>query len=201
MTRKRRRSRPSLRFSPYAWAKLLFLRDQGQTEIGGFGIAREDDLLFIEDVALVKQSCTAVTVKFDDGSVADCFDEQIDLGRKPEQFARVWIHTHPGDSAEPSLTDEKTFRRAFGDCDWAVMAILARGGASYARLRFNTGPKADVVIPMRVDWSEPFAGSNQPSWLTEYHASVNEEPSLMVVAADQASGFDWDERGFTAAFW
>ena len=28
---------PVLRFSPTAWAKLLFLRDAGDTEIGGFG--------------------------------------------------------------------------------------------------------------------------------------------------------------------
>ena len=31
---------PTLRFSPYAWAKLLFLRDLGETEVGGFGICR-----------------------------------------------------------------------------------------------------------------------------------------------------------------
>ena len=28
-----------LRFSPTAWAKLLYLRDFGRTEVGGFGIA------------------------------------------------------------------------------------------------------------------------------------------------------------------
>ena len=32
--------RPILRFSPTAWAKLLFLRDYGPTEVGGFGIAQ-----------------------------------------------------------------------------------------------------------------------------------------------------------------
>ena len=39
--------RPSLRFSPYAWGKLLFLRDRGETEIGGFGLAAADDPLLI----------------------------------------------------------------------------------------------------------------------------------------------------------
>src|SRR4051812_35743192 len=38
-----------LRFSPTAWAKLLFLRDIGDTEVGGFGITPADDLLFVED--------------------------------------------------------------------------------------------------------------------------------------------------------
>ena len=60
-----------LRFSPTAWAKLLFLRDVGDTEIGGFGIAPSDDLLFVEDVRLVQQTCTWVHVEFDDQSVAD----------------------------------------------------------------------------------------------------------------------------------
>ncbi len=41
---------PVLRFSPTAWAKLLFLRDSGETEVGGFGIAASDDLLLVEDV-------------------------------------------------------------------------------------------------------------------------------------------------------
>ena len=142
-----------------------------------------------------------MTVKFDDAAVADFFDQQIDLGRKPEQFARIWIHTHPGDSAQPSLTDEKTFGRVFGHCEWAVMAILARGGESSARLRFNTGPKADVLIRTRVEWSEPFASSDQQGWLTEYKATVSEEVSLTETSLDRSMGIDWDEWDFAAAFW
>ena len=42
---------PTLRFSPTAWAKLLFLRDLGDTEVGGFGISAADDLLYVEDGA------------------------------------------------------------------------------------------------------------------------------------------------------
>ena len=39
---------PRLRFRPTAWAKLLFLRDAGPTEVGGFGISAPDDLLLVE---------------------------------------------------------------------------------------------------------------------------------------------------------
>ena len=88
---------PALRFSPTAWAKLLYLREADESEIGGFGISAEDDLAYIEDVKLVRQSCTTVSVVFDDRAVADFFDEQIDRGLRPERFARVWVHTHPGD--------------------------------------------------------------------------------------------------------
>ena len=81
--------RPSLRFSPYAWGKLLYLRDRGDTEIGGFGLAAADDPLFIHDILTVKQHTTVTTVAFDDGAVADLFDEFVDQGLRPEQFGRV----------------------------------------------------------------------------------------------------------------
>ena len=70
--------RPTLRFTPWAWAKLLFLRDLGETEVGGFGISSESDLLLIEDIQMVRQRCTSVTVQFDDAAVADFFDEMVD---------------------------------------------------------------------------------------------------------------------------
>src|SRR5688572_27708535 len=61
----RKSSRPPLRFTPYAWAKLLFLRDRGLTEVGGFGVTAEADPLLVEDLRLVRQACTAVTVRFE----------------------------------------------------------------------------------------------------------------------------------------
>ena len=91
----RRQMTPTLRFTPTAWAKLLFLRDRGETEVGGFGISSPLDLLLIDDVRLIRQQCTSVTVAFDDQSVADFFDRQVDHGFRPEQFGRIWIHTHP----------------------------------------------------------------------------------------------------------
>ena len=88
--------RPALRFSPTAWAKLVCLRDCGPTEVGGFAISAADDLLAVDDVQMVRQTCTPVTVRFDDQSVADYFDRQIDAGLQPERFSRIWVHTHPG---------------------------------------------------------------------------------------------------------
>lgn len=66
-----------LRFSPTAWAKLLFLRDADETEIGGFGISAKDDLLLVEDIALVAQECTWVHVAFYDDAVAEFFEQQV----------------------------------------------------------------------------------------------------------------------------
>ena len=82
------------------------------------------------------------SVAFDDEAVADFFDHQVDAGRKPEQFARIWLHSHPGDSPQPSTVDEETFERVFGRCQWAVMFVVGRSGKTYARLRFSVGPGA-----------------------------------------------------------
>ena len=163
---------PTLKFSPYAWSKLLYLRDLGETEVGGFGISSDEDLFLIDDFRLIKQCSTFATVKFDDEAVADFFDEQVDLGRQPERCGRCWIHTHPGESAEPSSTDEDTFARVFGDANWALMFILARGGETYARLRFGCGPGAELRVPVEIAWDVPFAGTDQEAWEAEYDRCV-----------------------------
>jgi hypothetical protein len=164
--------RPLLRFTPTAWAKLQFFRDRGDTEIGGFGVAAPHDLLLIEEFITVRQVTTCVSVAFDDLAVADCFESQVDAGRKPEQFGRAWLHTHPGDSPTPSGSDEHTFRQVFGRYDWAVMFVLAQGGTTYARLRFNVGPGGDVLIPTEFDFARPFAGSDHPAWAAEYNRNI-----------------------------
>lgn len=140
--------------------------------MGAFGISDPQDPLAITDVLLIPQRTTSVSVVFDDAAVADYFDQQIDAGRRPEQFARVWLHSHPGDSALPSSKDEETFARVFGKCDWAVMGILSRGGTTYARLRFSAGPSGELRIPVEVDFSLPFAASDPEAWRADYNRCV-----------------------------
>jgi len=134
----RRTDQPVLRFSLAAWLKLQLLCHAGDSEIGAFAITAPHDPLYVMQLVTIKQMCSSVSVEFDDEAVADFFDEQVDLGRTPDQFFRIWAHTHPGDSPHPSGTDEETFQRVFGACDWAVMFILARGGSTYCRLRVNS---------------------------------------------------------------
>jgi hypothetical protein len=175
-SRNRLAPRPALRFTPTAWAKLLFLRDLGDTEVGGFGISSATDLLLIEDFVLVPQFCTVLTVAFSDEAVADFFDRQIDLGRLPAQFGRIWIHTHPGDCAEPSGVDEETFARVFGRCDWAVMAIVARGGQTYSRIQFAVDHHCAWRLPVKVDFETEFGSTDRAAWQAEYELCV--QPAL-----------------------
>ena len=161
-----------LRFSPTAWAKLLYFRDRGETEISGFGITEPDDLLYVTDFITIKQDATVASISLDDEAVADFFETQVDVGRKPEQFFRIWLHTHPGDSPNPSSVDEETFARVFGRCDWAAMFILAQDGKTYSRLRFNVGPGGQMLIPVYVDYNQPFGPSDKEEWEAEYKANV-----------------------------
>jgi len=191
---------PLLRFSPTAWAKLLYLRDAGDTEVGGFGIC-PSELLLVEDIRLVLQTCSFTTVQFSDDSVADFFDEQVDQGLRPEQFARVWIHTHPGDCPQPSHTDEETFSRVFGQTNWSVMFILACDGSRYSRLRFNEGPTAELMVPIEIDFRQEFPATNFTQWRQEYLANIeihdafspSESVALSIESKDQSpfTELDW----------
>ena len=150
--RRRGRPQPCLTFAPWAWLKLQYFCHAGPTEVGGFGIARAADPLYLEDFVTVRQLATAVSVRFLDEAVADFFDRCVDAGLDPQRFSRVWCHTHPGDSVTPSGTDEETFARSFGACDWSLMFILGRTGKTYARLAFPAGPRGEVLVPTAVDW-------------------------------------------------
>ena len=184
-----------MRFSPTAWAKLLYFRDRQGTEIGGFGITRADDLLFVEEFLTVKQEVTVASVSFDDSAVADFFDHQVDAGRKPEQFARIWLHSHPGESPQPSATDEGTFERVFGSCQWAVMFILGKSGKSYVRLRFNVGPRAEAIIPVETDYSRPFERSDRTAWEAEYKANIKSELPGKLFGSQTSLDLDDDYPG------
>jgi hypothetical protein len=134
--------------------------------------------LLIEDIQLVEQQCTVASVVFDDASVADFFDRQVDAGLHPERFARTWVHTHPGTGPAPSDTDEETFARVFGRSDWAVMFILATGGQTYSRLSFHVGPGGSLELPVDVDYSQPFGATDHDAWAKEYEANVWAEPEM-----------------------
>ena len=71
---------PILTFAPLAYLKLQYFCHAGETEIGGFGISSEQDLLYVEDFVTVRQHVTSVSVRFEDESVADFFDACVDRG-------------------------------------------------------------------------------------------------------------------------
>jgi hypothetical protein len=175
-------------FAPLAWLKLHYFCHAGVTEVGGFGISSAANLLYVNDFVTVAQDVTAVSVRFRDEAVADYFDRCVDAALSPPCFSRLWMHTHPGASVTPSGTDEETFARTFGACDWALMFILGRTGQTYARLAFSAGPGGQVLIPTVVDWTrwpacvEDLAVPSNTyfgQWRQEYDAHVHRQVSAV----------------------
>jgi hypothetical protein len=170
--------------------KLLWFCHAGPTELGGFGISAQHNPLYVEDFVTVKQYATSVTVRFDDEAVAELFDRHVDRGLQPHRFARLWVHTHPGDSAQPSATDGETFARTFDTCDWALMFIVSRTAQTYARLSFSAGPGGQLLLPVAVHWPDwPAAlarGTSLDSlieqWRGDYVAHVNKIPGMAVTS-------------------
>ena len=166
-------------FAPRAWLKLQFLCHAGPTEVAGFGLAHPDDPLYLEDILVVRQRCSLAAVALDDGAVADLFDAMADAGIPASRFARIWLHTHPGASVVPSDTDEETFARVFGHCDWAIMAILGRTGRTSARLRFRAGPGAALEMATAVDWAAwPAVAATLPQEIADWQRDYD---SLVVI--------------------
>jgi hypothetical protein len=151
--------------------KLKYMCHKQDCEVAGFGITPDpDNPSYITDFVTVKQEVSGATFEFDDDGLA-AYQEKFALppyNLNPEQFMRIWIHTHPGEGVTPSGTDETCFREKFGDMDWAVMMIMGRTGRFYSRLRYNIGPKSDVELPTFVDYEA------LPRFLEEHADSMNE---------------------------
>lgn len=168
---------PELYFTPYSWAKLNFMRDAGKTEVGGFGVCPTIPTV-IEDLYMPTQECSVAFCEFDDLGIREMYKElDGEKGYHPLNFSRIWIHTHPGSSPEPSGQDEETFRERFSDSDWAIMFILARGGESYARLKLNSKSLQPIEMKMKVfvDWGRSFPAADHENWKREYLAKVREK--------------------------
>lgn len=146
-----------LRFTPATWHQWHALCAAADTEIGCYGISSPDDPLLVVELCVPEQECTSAAVDVEPTAIARHIGECMSRGIPPERSCRIWLHTHPGQSAQPSGTDEKYW----AECEQAqqhgaVMAMLAKGGQTFARVRLvdaMLGP-VDVTIPVECDLSE-----------------------------------------------
>lgn len=180
-----RPSYAAVRFTAYSWAKFNYLRDLDDAEVSCFGITDEDDTLLVRDLWVPKQSVSVATVDIDDEGFAEAV-ERMGRNAPPHTFTRIWLHTHPGDSAMPSSTDRKTQTTTFSTMDWHVMGILAQGGQTHAEMSW-WGPhgksRLTSIIPFEIDWHEPFPAADPDHWSAEYAENVTRSKS--------AIGFNW----------
>ena len=165
-------------FSPYAWAKLLFMRDQGSTEVAGFGITFEDDPLYVYDFCLIPQKASSCFVEFKEDEVTKYIDDMLDEDIHPANSSRIWIHTHPGSMPKPSSHDEREFSKVFSEYDWRIMFIVDKKGAYSAALEYKN-PNHRSEIKMEIDYFAGFNGSEHEEWLAEYKECVDKESAFL----------------------
>lgn len=177
-----------LRFTAYSYAKLIYWRDLGQTEIGCYGLTETDDPLLITDLRMIKQTCSSVSVDFDKEDSIKFVEEMTDKGIPLWQTQRIFIHTHPGDSPSPSGADEENFRDNFSIANCSIFYILAKGGKDYTRMRFNVPPGIDVDIRTQIDYSLPFKASDHEAWKKEYDDKVTEK-KFEIIPGDLGFGY------------
>lgn len=149
---------PSIVWSGTAWAKAKALCALATGEVSFYCITSPTDRTQIEDVWVPKQTTTAAsyeTCGIDEAQqMGDlCFREPEP--RVPENTIKIWCHTHPGNSATPSCTDWDTFEERFKDCEWGVMFILAKDGATSCHTSLVAGGKQyAIVTDVLIDWAK-----------------------------------------------
>lgn len=162
----------TLQFTPYAFAKLRYLRDLEDSEISGFGVTETKDPLLVTDFKLIEQECSPAHTELDDTAVNNYMMDMFDKGFEPNQCMRIWIHTHPKMDPKPSQQDEKTCREVLCDSDWAVMYIINSDDEEYARLIFNVGPKGRMELDTEINWNIEFPASDFKAWKEEFDEKV-----------------------------
>lgn len=185
----------TLYFTPYAFAKLIHMRDVQDKEVGGWGITAKESPLVVRDFMLCKQEVSGASVDFDDDGLVEFFDLMASKHKlEPHQFSRIWIHTHPANSARPSGTDEETFGNALSQSDYAIMAILAKGGETYARLRVSKPFEIEIEMNIAILWKAAFPQSKKDSWDKEFEDNVTEKTYHYANATGTGYGYTLNKK-------
>lgn len=176
-------------FTCYAWSMYQFLRDAGKTEIGAFGItgdAKRPNL--ITDLLVPRQICNSVHVDVDPEDNQNCMLDLVERGLEPWQCQKIWLHTHPNMSPNPSGTDEQQFRECIQSVDdYYGFVILSTDGKIHAEVRYYTNDRfasfggngiAKQTVNIAVDYAYPFAASNRELWQSIYDEKIKEEKQV-----------------------
>lgn len=180
--------KPTLTWSPYAFAKINFMMHNGDVEIAGFAISSKENPFYVYDFVMIPQNNMATNVEFQDDEIAIFQDRMMSEGIEPVECTRIWCHTHPNMSANPSGVDESNFKDNCGDGDWAIMFIVSKTNDIYARLKYRhpiTGDFMHVRMDVVIDWASEFYGSSHEEWEAEYNDNVNETKWL---------GYSWSSN-------
>lgn len=174
-----------LALSAAAWEKLKWFRDYKDVEVCCMGQSDPNDPLFINQLHFIPQYSTMASVEFDNDAQNNYAIDMSKRRLNPDNFMRVWIHTHPGNNTSPSGTDWSTFNDTFGPMEWSVMAIL--GKSDEFTCVFRVG---DEMMNIPVAIHDPFT----QQWAEEYASAVlSPQKKTHSFLSPQASEAEWEE--------
>jgi hypothetical protein len=175
-----------------AYYKMVYLANRFPTECGGWGVADDPDApLRINSIQLTEQRASAASIKFDAADINRWKDEKVAEGKDFEQFGRVWVHTHPGNTVHPSSDDVESFesivRHQVSTNElaaailpaseipnlpepWAIMVIVGTQGALHAEIGFIWhGEFMRHIIQISSKWDD----TTTTGWDAAYEANVS----------------------------
>jgi hypothetical protein len=180
--------------TPEAKQRLDLYTEIATGEISGLGRARvHAGNIFIEDVYLLKQSCTSADTELDPEDVAAFLGEVIASEIPPEEI-KVWWHSHAGMSCFWSGTDEKT-AQCFAN-GWMLSLVVNKKKEYKCRL--------DVYDPVHLTADSLELVIAYPEAAAELRRAVEAEVKEKVtnkawsggVTTGQAGGHSWHQGGY-----
>ena len=144
----------TLYFTPSAYQKAMFFL-QKDVEVGAFCITDKDQPNLIIDYIVLKQESTSVSFEFDKDSLENYLNDMVDQDYSPSQCFRIFAHSHPGNSADPSGTDWTTFNQLMGSYPWFGMLIFAKDQSYFAYIKTTQGVGLEANCDIEIDWTQP----------------------------------------------
>lgn len=189
-------TRHHLVLSVYAYLKWQYMCYSTPLEVSAYGFSRGTksfaDLLYIEDLIILRQECSTCFTNIDSDAILEYYDKLADKDIPLQQGTRVWFHTHPQMSAQPSSTDTDTFAETFDNPDWSIMAILSQTNDMTARLKLTTEFAAlEEDIDIKIDWSSykrdlpkvaQFAAEWEEDIKTKVRKMIQQQPNQLHVS-------------------
>ncbi len=194
------------------YLKLLrLLQENGDTEFSAFGFMPDVATREITDLFVPLQYNSPGGTHMDDEGVAKLFSLLSEEGLEHEQYGRVWIHSHPTFSVQPSGTDWSTLKRTFGRCPWVLMIIVSLDGGKFnssVHLRVNSpmGCATRKLAKLEIDYARGWPKEVE-SWVEARKQLFQDMPSPSSSTAKTESTMDrvsetrkfpnWDFKGWS----
>jgi proteasome lid subunit RPN8/RPN11 len=160
-------------------------------EVSLYGIT-ESNSLVIKDFWIPYQFGTAVTTEFDEEKKVEEVDKLIQKGLDPNNFLKIWVHTHPKMSPNPSGTDIQTFKTKFNNLNWSIRLILGQNKQMTVKYQQNSPIPLELDLKTEIDFSnfKGFGIEEQTALLLELAEKV-QKPIASISKFNHDNNFDY----------